>query len=213
VDEPSILGAVEARILGSLIEKQATTPEAYPLTANAVQVACNQKNNREPVMELEAGEVGHALRELEGRGLLKSVHGARAQRYEHRFASVYSVTGRQQALLAVLLLRGPQTLAELQSRGERMGGPNDADEVRQTVERLLQRTPALLVNLGRAPGQREHRYMHLLCGPVELSDFAVAADEAESPSKRGALEARVEALESEVAALRRELEAVQARAM
>jgi uncharacterized protein YceH (UPF0502 family) len=81
------LDAVEARILGCLVEKQATTPEAYPLTANAVLMACNQKNNREPAMELEPGEVGHALREMEGRALVRGVHGARAQRYEHRFAS------------------------------------------------------------------------------------------------------------------------------
>src|SRR6478736_10293904 len=122
--------AIEARILGCLIEKQATTPDAYPLTANAVQVACNQKNNREPLMELEPGDVGHALREMEGKGLVRSVHGARAQRYEHRFATIWSVTTRQQALLAVLLLRGPQTLAELQSRSERLADPADIDEVR-----------------------------------------------------------------------------------
>src|SRR4051812_41406736 len=117
---PAPLDAVGARILGCLIEKQATTPEAYPLTANAVQLACNQKNNREPVMELETSAVGHALRELEGRGLVRSVHGARAQRYEHRFAQAYSVTARQQALLSVMLLRGPQTLSELLTRSERI---------------------------------------------------------------------------------------------
>src|SRR5688572_29273170 len=105
------LTATEARILGSLVEKEATTPEAYPLTANAVQLACNQKNNREPILELEAGEVGHALRELESRGLVQSVHGARAQRYEHRLSAAYSLTRQQQALVSVLLLRGPQTAA------------------------------------------------------------------------------------------------------
>ena len=107
------LSPTQARILGCLVEKEATTPEGYPLTANAVVLACNQKSNREPLMELEPGEVGHALRELETLGLIKSVHGARAQRYEHRFAAAYSVTGKQQALLSVLLLRGPQTAAEL----------------------------------------------------------------------------------------------------
>jgi uncharacterized protein YceH (UPF0502 family) len=209
--QAAVLSPVEARILGCLIEKQATTPESYPLTANAVQLACNQKNNREPVMELAAGEVGHALRELEGRGLLRSVHGARAQRYEHRFASVYSVTTRQQALLSVLLLRGPQTLAELHARSERLAEPADLDEVKQTLERLITRTPALVVNLGRAAGQREDRYMHLLGGPVSAADFASAADDAAAPSKRGALEARVEALEAEVESLRRELDALRDR--
>ena len=201
------LSAVQARILGGLIEKQATTPESYPLTANAVQLACNQKNNREPVMQLEAGEVEHALRELEGRGLVRAVHGARAQRYEHRFASAYSVTTRQQALLAVLLLRGPQTLAELHARSERLAPPADFDETRQAVERLMQRSPALVVRLGRAAGQREDRYMHLLGGPVSAEDFATAAED-EAPTRRSGLEARVEALEAEVAALREELRAL-----
>src|SRR5688572_7013188 len=105
------LSALEARILGSLVEKEATTPDAYPLTANAVQLACNQKNGRDPVSEYEAGETGHALRELEGRRLVRSVHGARAQRYEHRLAEAYSLTRQQQALVSVLLLRGPQTAA------------------------------------------------------------------------------------------------------
>jgi uncharacterized protein YceH (UPF0502 family) len=204
------LSAVEARILGSLIEKQATTPESYPLTANAVQVACNQKTSREPVMELEAGEIGHALRELEGRGLLRSVHGSRAQRYEHRFATAYSVTTRQQALLAVLMLRGPQTVAELHTRSERLAEPTDLDGVKQALERLAQRAPTLVVNLGRAPGQREDRYMHLLCGPVSASDYAIAAEETGASSKRGGLEARIEALEAEVARLREELDAFRA---
>jgi uncharacterized protein YceH (UPF0502 family) len=211
VDEPLLLDAIEARILGCLIEKQATTPEAYPLTANAVQVACNQKNNREPVLELDAGEVGHALRAMEGKGLVRSVHGARAQRYEHRFATVYSVTARQQALLAVLLLRGPQTLVELHSRSERLAEATDLDGARLALERLLQRAPALVANLGRAPGQREDRYMHLLCGPVTAAEFAAGEDEPAAPSKRAALEARIEVLEGEVAALRRELEAVRER--
>ena len=204
--------AVQARILGSLVEKQATTPEQYPLTANAVQVACNQKTSREPVMELEAGEIGHALREMEGKGLVRSVHGSRAQRYEHRFATVYSVTTRQQALLAVLLLRGPQTLAELHARSERLAEPTDLDGVRDTLERLMTRTPALVVNLGRASGQREDRYMHLLGGPVSAADYAAAIDESPAAPKRAGLEARVEALEAEVDSLRRELEALRDRA-
>jgi len=201
--------AIEARILGCLVEKQATTPDAYPLTANAVQVACNQKNNREPLMELEPGDVGHALREMEGKGLVRSVHGARAQRYEHRFASTWSVTARQQAVLAALLLRGPQTLAELQVRSERLAGPATADDVRDTLERLAQRDPPLVARLGRAPGQREDRYMHLLCGPVSADDYASAAErDPPAATRRGELEARVEALEQDLADLRREFAAL-----
>jgi uncharacterized protein YceH (UPF0502 family) len=208
------ISAIEARILGCLVEKQATTPEQYPLTANAVQVACNQKNNRDPLMELEPGEVGHALREMEGKGLVRSVHGSRAQRYEHRVATAWSLTTRQQALLTVMLLRGPQTLAELHARSERLAPPGDLDEVRLALERLMQRTPALVVKLGRAAGQREDRYMHLLCGPVSASDWTAAVgsgpDDASAPSRRGGLEARVEALEDEVERLRQALEALHA---
>ena len=207
---PTPLGAIEARILGCLIEKQATTPEQYPLTANAVQAACNQKTSREPVMELEAGEIGHALREMEGRGLVRSVHGSRAQRYEHRFATVYSVTTRQQALLALLLLRGPQTLAELHARSERLAEPTDLDGVRQTLERLITRTPALVLNLGRASGQREDRYMHLLCGPVAAaaSSHAAGGESEPAPARRASLEARLDALEAEVADLRAQMRAL-----
>jgi uncharacterized protein len=209
-DAPSALpplDAIEARILGALVEKEATTPEAYPLTANAVQLACNQKNNREPVLELEAGEVGHALRALEQRGLVRSVHGSRAQRYEHRFAPAYSVTLKQQALLSVLMLRGPQTAAELLTRCERLQAFDGADEVRQTLDRMQQR--GLSVCLGRGPGQREDRYMHLLCGPVDesaLSD-ASAAPARREDSVRGTLEARLRELEERVARLESRLPA------
>lgn len=196
---PALLTATEARILGSLVEKEATTPEAWPLTANAVQLACNQKNNREPILELEAGEIGHALRELESRGLVHSVHGARAQRYEHRLDKVYSLTRQQQALVSVLLLRGPQTAAELMTRCERLAGPRDLDDTRQQLERLGQR--GLVVNLGRGAGQREDRYMHLLCGPVAAEALANVAARPASPA-RASLEARVEALEAEMAELR-----------
>lgn len=204
------ISAMEARILGCLVEKQATTPEQYPLTANAVQVACNQKSSREPLMELEPGEIGHALREMENKGFVRSVHGSRAQRYEHRFATAWSVTSKQQALLAVLMLRGPQTLAELHTRTERLAAFADMDEVKQGLDRLMQRAPALAANLGRAAGQREDRYMHLLCGPVSAADYVASAgtDDAAQASRRGGLEARVEALEAEIQVLRRELDAL-----
>lgn len=195
------LTPVEARILGSLVEKEATTPEAYPLTANAVVLACNQKSNRDPVLELESGEIGHALRDMEGRGLLRSVHGARAQRYEHRFAHVYSLTQPQQAALAVMLLRGPQTVAELITRGERMATLRGQDDVRQLLERLSQR--GLVTNLGRAPGQREDRFMHLLSGPVSAEMFVQAS---RPTAEAHGLEARVDALERELAELRALLE-------
>jgi uncharacterized protein YceH (UPF0502 family) len=201
--ELAVLDPIEARILGALVEKEATTPEAYPLTANAMVLACNQKNNRDPVLELEPGQVGHALRQLEDRGLVRSVHGARAQRYEHRFNQGYSLTLKQQAIVSVMLLRGPQTLAELLTRCERLQAFTDLDEVRLALERLMQRNPAVVVKLGRQSGQREDRYMHLLCGPVDES--ALAVSHAPSPRTaapdREAMEMRVTALEARVAEL------------
>jgi uncharacterized protein YceH (UPF0502 family) len=208
---PPPLSASHARILGSLIEKEAATPEAYPLTANAVQVACNQKTSRDPVMALEAGEVGHALRQLESQGLVKSIHGARAQRYEHRFAQCYSVTGKQQALLCVLLLRGAQTAMELHNRCDRLAEFADADEVRQTLERLQQRTPALVQNIGRGAGQREDRYMHLLAGPIDAEGLLAALPRAQQAPAHDDLQARVDALEARVDALQSELALLRAR--
>ena len=206
----ALVDAIEARILGSLVEKEATTPEAYPLTANSLLLACNQKNNRDPVLELEPGEVGHALRVLEERGLVRSVHGTRAQRYEHRFNQSWSVTLKQQAILSVMLLRGPQTVVELLSRCERLQAFADAEEVRLTLDRLVQRNPALVVKLGRQSGQREDRYMHLLCGPVDDAAFAVSArplsneriDRSDIASRLESLEARVAQLEAELQQLR-----------
>ena len=200
---PDILSPVDARILASLVEKEATTPEAYPLTANAVQLACNQKNNRDPVMALEAGEVGHALRDLESRGLVRSVHGARAQRYEHRMAEAWSLTRQQQALLATLLLRGARTASALLASSERLAILHDAEETRQLLERLVQR--GLVVNLGRGAGQREDRWMHLLCGPVSAADLPPPKAVAARDDGTG-VAARLQALEDEVAALRARLE-------
>lgn len=202
------LSAIEARVLGCLIEKEATTPEQYPLTENAVVVAANQKTNREPVMELTPGEVGHALRQLEPRQLVRSVHGSRAQRYEHRFDKAYSVTAQQQALLAMLLLRGPQTLNELLTRTERMTKFAHADDARHALERLAERDLPLVVRLPRAPGQREERWAHLLCGPVDVGVLATetrgpratGSDGAGLQARLAALEARVEALEQALAA-------------
>ena len=201
------LSAIEARILGSLVEKEATTPENYPLTANAVVLACNQKNNRDPVMDLQPGTVGHALRELVERRLARYVEGARAQRYEHRFAESYSITKQQQALLSVLLLRGPQTAAELHARCERLATFDGLEQVRDILERLITRTPSLAVNLGRGAGQREDRYMHLLSGPVSAEQFAGVAKATSMPA-RSSLEARIEALEASVAALQAEMDAL-----
>jgi uncharacterized protein YceH (UPF0502 family) len=203
--EPLRLSPIEARILGCLIEKEATTPEQYPLTENAIVVASNQKTSRDPLMELSTGEVGHALRQLEPRQLVRSVHGARAQRYEHRLDKAYSVTAQQQALLALLLLRGPQTLNELLTRSERMAKFASADDARHALERLAEREAPLVVRLPRAPGQREERWAQLLTGPVDPALLVARAErdpEARTAADAG-LSARLEALEARVAELER----------
>ena len=157
------------------------------------------------------GAVGHALRELEARRLVRSVEGARAQRYEHRFAQAYSLTRQQQALLSVLLLRGPQTVAELHARCERLASFADLEQVRDTLARLVARAPALVLNLGRGAGQREERYMHLLCGPVSAEQFATAAKPPAASASRSGLEARIEALEAAMAQLQAEVEQLRGR--
>jgi len=206
------LDAIEARILGCLVEKAATTPEVYPLTLNALVSACNQKTSREPVMHLEPGAVAHTLRALEDQRLVKVAPSSqRALRYEHRFESRWNVTARQRAVLCVMLLRGPQTPAELLARAERLADFHSLDEVRDTLERLLQREPPLVAALPLAHGQREIRYMHLLGGPLDL-DALAAAETAPVTSRNADLAERVERLEAEIAALREALDAMRATA-
>lgn len=206
-----ILNAAQARALGCLIEKEATTPDTYPLTVNAAHVAANQKTARDPVMALSSGDIHHALRQLETLGLARQQYSSRAERYEHRLGSSLDLTRQQVALLGLLLLRGPQTIGELLSRSERLVKFADADDVRHHLERLIHRELALL--LPRAVGQREDRYMHLLCGPVdaELLASRAAASPSSSSSAVGdsALEERVAQLEATVAELQQALAQLQ----
>lgn len=203
-DAKLLLSAIEARILGCLIEKEATTPEQYPLTLNAIHLACNQKTNREPIMELSLGDVGHSLRQLDPRGLVKSQHGARAERYEHRVNTVFSLTKQQQALLCALMLRGPQTLSELMTRTERLASFSDIDEVKHTLDRLSQREMPMVERIPRASGQREDRYVHLLCGPVDHSQLP--APKAAPALASNALEERIAQLEERLANVEQELQ-------
>jgi uncharacterized protein YceH (UPF0502 family) len=206
---PPLLTAAEARVLGCLIEKEATTPDTYPLTVNAAHVAANQKTARDPLMNLDPGEVNHALRQLEAKGLAKQVFSSRAERYEHRTGALFSLPRPQVALLGLLLLRGAQTVHELLARSERLAKFDDAEDVRHHLERLMQRQPALVMQIPRGPGQREDRYMHLLCGAVDaaaMSERLALRGETEPPSS--SLEARVAALENEIASLREEIAAL-----
>ncbi|HVF34090.1 MAG TPA: YceH family protein [Candidatus Saccharimonadia bacterium] len=194
------LTRVEARALGVLIEKSATTPDLYPMTLNAIVVGANQKTSRHPLLELDPGEVGHALRTLEDKGFVAVVHGARALRYEHRIDEALALTRRQRAVLCVLMLRGAQTQNELFVRCDRLADFTGPEDLRETLERLSSRMPPLAVRIPRHPGQREDRYAHLLCGEPEIGT-AEPDPMAATGAARSALEQRIEALEARVAVL------------
>ncbi|HYM85640.1 MAG TPA: DUF480 domain-containing protein [Pseudoxanthomonas sp.] len=208
-----VLTIAEARVLGCLIEKEATTPDAYPLTVNAAHVAANQKTARDPVMALNVGDVNHALRQLEQKGLAKQVFSSRAERYEHRADKALDLSRQQLTLAGLLLLRGAQTVHELLARSERRAGFNDADDVRHHLDRLIARQPALVQQIPRGPGQREDRYVHLLGGPIDVAavNARIASSSTAAAPSPSALEARVEALENEMAGLRETIAALMAR--
>jgi hypothetical protein len=193
---------VEARILGSLVEKETSTPEYYPLSLNALVNACNQKSNREPVMHLGEGEVRDALRGLEDQGLAGPARGAdgRVTKYEHHLQEVFNFTRGETAVVCELLLRGPQTPGELRNRAERLYRFGEASEVLSVLQRLQEREPALVAALARQPGAREVRYTHLLCG-----EPAVQAASPGGPDSGSGAHDRLIQLESEVAQLRQEI--------
>lgn len=196
------LSAIDVRILGCLIEKQATTPETYPLTLNSLVLACNQKTSREPLMNLSEGQVGQALRALEGRGLTRLVMGGRADRWEHRVDKALELVKPQQALLGLLFLRGPQTLSELLTRSNRLYAFEDTAEVQHQLERLIGRE--LVVLLPRQSGQREDRYMHQLGEAADL-EALLAARQADAPVRVTADDSRIAELEVRIAALEERL--------
>ena len=201
-----VLSAVEARVLGSLIEKKELTPDVYPLTLNGAHQAANQKTAREPVMALELTEVRRALSTLEQKGLVRQAFASRVERYEHQMAQRFSLTTPQIAVIGLWLRRGAQTAHERLARSERMARFASIEELRDNLDLMIGRRPPLIQLLERAPGQREERYVHLLSGPVEA---AVAAPwQPPASSSDPDLEARVRALEEEVAALRAKIEAL-----
>jgi hypothetical protein len=198
------LSDVEVRVLGALVEKDITTPDYYPLSLNALVNACNQKNNRDPVMALGEEAVRAALESLQRQRLAGPARGAdsRVTKYEHRLQEVFNFDRRETAILCALMLRGAQTPGELRGRTERMYRFEELEDVVATLERLGQREAALVAMLPRQPGTKESRYMHLLSGAVE----AVAVVSHESRPADGD---RIGRLEDEVTALRRELTEVQ----
>lgn len=199
------LGSTEVRILGCLIEKQATSPETYPLTLNALVTACNQKTSRDPVMNLNPGAVGQSLRALEGRGLVRLVMGSRADRWEQRVEKKLELVPAQVILTGLLLLRGPQTVNELLTRSNRMHDFEDTEQVIHQLERLIARGLAIL--LPRQSGQREDRYMHTLGNADDLQEIiATRQSQPERSSSGSAASAeRMDELEARIAALEERL--------
>jgi uncharacterized protein YceH (UPF0502 family) len=198
---------IEIRTLGSLIEKDITTPDYYPLSLNALVNACNQKNNRDPVMNLDEDSVRQALGSLQEKRLAGPAGGAdsRVTKYEHRLQEVFNFDRRETALLCVLLLRGPQTPGELRSRTDRMYRFEALDDVQSTLQRLIDRDPPLGRVLPRQPGTKESRYMHLFAGDtVTPSDYVPrATSDASAANTHDS--ARIAVLESEVSSLKREI--------
>jgi uncharacterized protein YceH (UPF0502 family) len=199
------LTAIQARVLGCLIEKKETTPDQYPLTLNAVRNACNQKTARHPVTAYSEGDVGHTLRELESSGLVREAWGARAAKYEHLAAKALGLHSKGLALLCPLMLRGPQTLGELKTNSQRLYDFDDLDDVDYALQRLAEHEPPLVKALPRQPGQKEIRYAHLLCGEPEITAPAPASTQATPVS---GLEQRVRALEDELSELKSRIDAL-----
>ncbi len=199
------LSAVEARVLGCLIEKELATPEYYPLTLNALTNACNQKSNRDPVMTLDETEVVRALDSLRFQRLAhQSAEGVRAAKYCHNLEGLLRLEPQELAIVAELLLRGPQTVGELRGRAERMAPLADLAAVEAALNALAEREPPLVVRLPRQPGRKEQRYAHLFSGAPEV------VEDSASPMEPARLRVmaeneRLAALEAEVAALREEI--------
>jgi uncharacterized protein YceH (UPF0502 family) len=207
-----LLDAVEARVLGALIEKEVTTPEYYPLSLNALVNACNQKSSRDPVMQLDEIAVRQALSHLEELGLAGRVQDSRVLKFEHQARQLLDLKRPEIAVLCLLLLRGPQTAGELRNRSERLYGFDDIASVQSVLERMARAEsgenskprPALVTLLARRAGEKEPRYAHLLSGePASVTEMP------EPPVSTGA--ERIERLESEVAELRDKVNALTAR--
>jgi uncharacterized protein YceH (UPF0502 family) len=209
-----ILDETEVRVLGALAEKEATTPEYYPLSLNALVNACNQKSNRHPVMTLDESAVRAALDSLNRKGLAGEAGGAgaRVAKFEHRLQEAFNFSRPENAVLCLLLLRGPQTPGELRGRAGRLHRFDDLEAVHSALQHLMERQPPLAKVLPRQPGTKESRYAHLLAGDVEAWEpepapaVALSSASASADSERIArLEAEVASLQEEIASLKQQL--------
>lgn len=212
----TILDEVEVRVLGALVEKQITTPEYYPLTLNALVLACNQKSNRNPVVTYDEETVSRAVESLRGKNLVYVFYGStsRVPKYKHMMGEIFELGAQELALMCVLMLRGPQTVGELRGRTDRLYDFKGLEEVEDALRQLTNKEPEpLVLKLPRQPGQKEVRYAHLLAGEVSI-DYAperegAEADDAIKPARSDRvkdLEQEVETLRGEVNRLRQEFE-------
>ena len=208
ITQPVVLTAAQARVLGSLIEKEVTTPDYYPLSLNAIINACNQRSNREPVTALDEDDVRSALRGLEDKGLAGRARNSdgRVTRYEHWLGEAFNFSRAETALICVLLLRGPQTPGELRGRTDRMHRFEELTDVAAGLQKLMEREPPLAAVLPRQPGTKESRYAHLLSGKIEAA--GMTAPPVYSPSAEAAEPDRIDRLEAEIAELRTEVAAL-----
>ena len=200
------LDAVDVRVLGSLIEKEFTTPDTYPLTLNALTAACNQTTNREPVMTLDESTVSRSIDDLTRRGLVREVHrsDSRAKRWRQTLSEKLSLHQAETAVMCVLMLRGPQTTGEIKTRATRLFNFNDLAQVDITLRALMDLSTPLAIELPRQPGQKEVRFAHLLAGEPDIT----AIPQTEPPTAKSN---RIDALEAEMAALRSEMAELKAR--
>ena len=204
----TILTDIETRVLGSLIEKQVTTPEYYPLTLNALTLACNQKNNRYPVTAYAENQVADAVESLREKNLAYVFYGStsRVPKYKHVVPEVMHLNHAEVALMCVLMLRGAQTLGELRGNASRLHEFASLEEVEQTLNGLVSRDPEPLVaRLPRQPGQKEGRFAHLLSGEIDLEAVPAASPAAAAP-RRSNLEQKVEELAAEIESLKAQFE-------
>jgi hypothetical protein len=206
--DPALLSATEQRVLGSLVEKQVTTPDYYPLTLNALTNACNQSSNREPVVSFDETTVVRALDSLREKKMAYLFDGAqsRVPRYGHKFAEALELTPPETAILCELMLRGPQTVGELRGRASRMHAFEALSEVEGVLDTMAARSPRpLVVKLARQAGMKECRYAHLLGGEVRVEPVKLAPRPEAATLAVRAEDGRIGRLEAEIAALRREL--------
>ena len=200
--EKNFFTPMEARVVAALMEKHLTTPNNYPLTMNSLKNACNQKSNREPVMNLTEGQIGHTINELVERKLAGLEYGERANKITHRVCTELDIDRKQQAILTVLMLRHPQTLNDLKTRTARMTDFSSPEEVHNVITSMIEREKPLATLIPKGAGRREDRYAHTLCGEVNIENIAKDSVAIESipveNDRLDALEARIAVLEAEI---------------